>query len=83
MTNNHDYFEDINADGNWDLRILSYNDQTKSRIQIWYRGEWRDTIQGDRPGLFFKKLKEGPAVTFDTKSGIWVPSEAVKSGSVP
>jgi len=78
MTNDRDHFVDINADGKWDLRIASYNDDSKRRTQVWFHGEWRDTTQGDRPGLCFKNVKGGPAVTFDTKSGIWVPSEAAR-----
>ncbi len=75
FSNDRDYFIDLNADGKWDMRTLSYLDRTKARLQIWYQGEWRDAAQGDRHGRYFKKLQGGPAVWFDTKNGVWVPDE--------
>ena len=77
VNNDREYYCDHNVDGNWDLRILTADDRghVKSKVQIWYRGEWRDTTQGDVPGAYYKKVQGGPAVLFDMKTGLWIPRE--------
>ncbi len=65
-------FSDFNVDGKWDERVLFISDPKVVRAQVSYGGEWRDTAPGDRYGVYTRNLKEGPAILFDMRRGVWV-----------
>lgn len=74
IRNGCEVLTDLNADGKWDIRILYAPGDWSTKVmafQIWYRGAWRDAVQGDRSGKQFKRLLDGTNVCFDMARGLW------------
>jgi hypothetical protein len=84
VTAGRSQFVDLNADGEWDMRIVIPGDlseaKARTKVQVWYGGQWRDATQGDRAGAIFKKLLGGPEVLFDAGKGAWVPRAGAAQG---
>jgi hypothetical protein len=69
--------EDLNADGQYDLRTWlpsTKRSNDRTAIDVWFNNEWQEVIGG--AGEAFKSvntLKDNLKVSFDRTSGRWVP----------
>lgn len=67
-------FTDINVDGICDVRQTRDEKARRSRLDVLYRGEWRETLGGDKDPTqdrWHKQLLDGTRVYFDRQSGRW------------
>lgn len=82
LFNNDQYFTDLNADGQWDNRIVMPKQfsQTPPPLQIWYHDRWEELPQAISqplhvdlmPSRYKAQLHDGTRVTFDMQRGQWL-----------